>query len=213
MWRSSGTTSPPTPTTASLRQTLLPLTSFHPLTWSGGLGASGQWRRLAPTEWGLGRRLTGTATGATALLPGSASGSWRHAPPVAGDHLPARAAWELPAAPAAGQELGHGGEEPQQEDPYPFTCTIDDPTKQTKFKDMKSYMSYGLTARTQMYKSTAVPLLVTSFPNPRFKRPTTGCRSPGSGRFPSLGAPPAGEAGHGRFGEGFISRRKGLIGG
>lgn len=32
-----------------------------------------------------------------------------------------------------------------QEDPYPFTCTIDDPTKQTKFKGMKSYMSYGLT--------------------------------------------------------------------
>lgn len=37
----------------------------------------------------------------------------------------------------------HGPE--WQEDPYPFTCTIDDPTKQTKFKGMKSYMSYGLT--------------------------------------------------------------------
>lgn len=32
-----------------------------------------------------------------------------------------------------------------QEDIHPFTCTIDDPTKQTKFKGMKSYMSYGLT--------------------------------------------------------------------
>lgn len=32
-----------------------------------------------------------------------------------------------------------------QENPYPFSCTIDDPTKQTKFKGMKSYMSYGLT--------------------------------------------------------------------
>lgn len=37
----------------------------------------------------------------------------------------------------------HGPE--WQEGPYPFTCTIDDPTKQTKFKGMKSYMSYGLT--------------------------------------------------------------------
>lgn len=37
----------------------------------------------------------------------------------------------------------HGPE--WQEDPYPFLCTIDDPTKQTKFKGMKSYMSYGLT--------------------------------------------------------------------
>lgn len=37
----------------------------------------------------------------------------------------------------------HGPE--WQDDPYPFTCTIDDPTKQTKFKGMKSYMSYGLT--------------------------------------------------------------------
>lgn len=37
----------------------------------------------------------------------------------------------------------HGPE--WQENPHPFTCTIDDPTKQTKFKGMKSYMSYGLT--------------------------------------------------------------------
>lgn len=40
--------------------------------------------------------------------------------------------------------LGKHGPE-WQENPYPFTCTIDDPTKQTKFKGMKSYMSYGLT--------------------------------------------------------------------
>ncbi|XP_061762191.1 sorting nexin-18a isoform X2 [Nerophis ophidion] len=32
-----------------------------------------------------------------------------------------------------------------QENPYPFSCAIDDPTKQTKFKGMKSYMSYKLT--------------------------------------------------------------------
>ncbi|XP_068614735.1 sorting nexin-18-like [Brachionichthys hirsutus] len=32
-----------------------------------------------------------------------------------------------------------------QENPYPFSCTIDNPTKQTKFKGMKSYISYKLT--------------------------------------------------------------------
>ncbi|KAL4623283.1 sorting nexin-18-like [Arapaima gigas] len=37
----------------------------------------------------------------------------------------------------------HGPE--WQENPYPFTCCIDDPTKQTKFKGMKSYISYKLT--------------------------------------------------------------------
>lgn len=40
--------------------------------------------------------------------------------------------------------MGEHGPE-WQENPHPFTCTIDDPTKQTKFKGMKSYMSYGLT--------------------------------------------------------------------
>ncbi|XP_063818017.1 sorting nexin-18 isoform X1 [Pseudophryne corroboree] len=36
----------------------------------------------------------------------------------------------------------HGPE--WQENPYPFHCTIDEPTKQTKFKGMKSYISYRL---------------------------------------------------------------------
>ncbi|XP_069604575.1 sorting nexin-18 isoform X2 [Ranitomeya imitator] len=36
----------------------------------------------------------------------------------------------------------HGPE--WQENPYPFGCTIDEPTKQTKFKGMKSYISYRL---------------------------------------------------------------------
>ncbi|KAM3939791.1 sorting nexin-18 [Leptodactylus fuscus] len=36
----------------------------------------------------------------------------------------------------------HGPE--WQENPYPFRCTIDEPTKQTKFKGMKSYISYRL---------------------------------------------------------------------
>uniref|UniRef100_UPI00398F3F87 sorting nexin-18a n=1 Tax=Pristiophorus japonicus TaxID=55135 RepID=UPI00398F3F87 len=36
----------------------------------------------------------------------------------------------------------HGPE--WQENPYPFTCSIDEPTKQTKFKGIKSYISYRL---------------------------------------------------------------------
>ncbi|KAK7934401.1 hypothetical protein WMY93_005297 [Mugilogobius chulae] len=40
--------------------------------------------------------------------------------------------------------MGHYGPE-WQENPYPFSCAIDDPTKQTKFKGMKSYISYKLT--------------------------------------------------------------------
>ncbi|XP_053557250.1 sorting nexin-18 [Bombina bombina] len=36
----------------------------------------------------------------------------------------------------------HGPE--WQENPYPFDCSIDEPTKQTKFKGMKSYISYRL---------------------------------------------------------------------
>lgn len=36
----------------------------------------------------------------------------------------------------------HGPE--WQENPYPFGCSIDEPTKQTKFKGMKSYISYRL---------------------------------------------------------------------
>lgn len=55
----------------------------------------------------------------------------------------------------------HGPE--WQEDPYPFTCTIDDPTKQTKFKGMKSYMSYGLTpthTNVQVNRRYSCPLSV-----------------------------------------------------
>ncbi|CAK6444097.1 unnamed protein product [Pipistrellus nathusii] len=39
--------------------------------------------------------------------------------------------------------LGPHGPE-WQENPYPFRCSIDDPTKQTKFKGMKSYIAYRL---------------------------------------------------------------------
>lgn len=60
--------------------------------------------------------------------------------------------------------LGKHGPE-WQENPYPFTCTIDDPTKQTKFKGMKSYMSYGLTPThtnvrvNRRYRPPPLPLL------------------------------------------------------
>ncbi|KAL4613431.1 sorting nexin-33-like [Arapaima gigas] len=41
-------------------------------------------------------------------------------------------------------EMGPRG--PQwKENPHPFTCTIEDPTKQTKFKGMKSFISYRVT--------------------------------------------------------------------
>ncbi|NXR45524.1 SNX18 protein, partial [Hippolais icterina] len=39
--------------------------------------------------------------------------------------------------------LGPWGPE-WQENPYPFQCSIEDPTKQTKFKGMKSYIAYKL---------------------------------------------------------------------
>ncbi|NWU12831.1 SNX18 protein, partial [Cephalopterus ornatus] len=39
--------------------------------------------------------------------------------------------------------LGPQGPE-WQENPYPFQCSIEDPTKQTKFKGMKSYIAYKL---------------------------------------------------------------------
>uniref|UniRef100_A0A8C3V4T6 Sorting nexin n=1 Tax=Catharus ustulatus TaxID=91951 RepID=A0A8C3V4T6_CATUS len=39
--------------------------------------------------------------------------------------------------------LGPRGPE-WQEKPYPFQCSIEDPTKQTKFKGMKSYIAYKL---------------------------------------------------------------------
>ncbi|KAM3848818.1 sorting nexin-18 isoform 3-T3 [Vipera latastei] len=39
--------------------------------------------------------------------------------------------------------LGSYGPE-WQENPYPFQCSIEDPTKQTKFKGMKSYIAYKL---------------------------------------------------------------------
>uniref|UniRef100_A0A8C6WIP7 Sorting nexin 18b n=1 Tax=Neogobius melanostomus TaxID=47308 RepID=A0A8C6WIP7_9GOBI len=93
----------------------------------------------------------------------------------------------------------HGPE--WQEDPYPFTCTIDDPTKQTKFKGMKSYMSYGLTP-----SHTNVQV------NRRYKH-FDWLYARLVERFPVISVPhlPEKQA-TGRFEEDFISkRRKGLM--
>lgn len=96
--------------------------------------------------------------------------------------------------------LGEYGPE-WQEDPYPLTCIIDDPTKQTKFKGMKSYMSYGLT-----------PSHTKTLVNRRYKH-FDWLYARLVERFPVISVPhlPEKQA-TGRFEEDFISkRRKGLI--
>ncbi|XP_030643529.1 sorting nexin-18a [Chanos chanos] len=88
-----------------------------------------------------------------------------------------------------------------QENPYPFTCTIDDPTKQTKFKGMKSYISYKLTPT-----HTQNPV------NRRYKH-FDWLYARLVEKFPVISVPhiPEKQA-TGRFEEDFISkRRKGLI--
>uniref|UniRef100_A0A1A8J5U5 Sorting nexin n=1 Tax=Nothobranchius kuhntae TaxID=321403 RepID=A0A1A8J5U5_NOTKU len=88
-----------------------------------------------------------------------------------------------------------------QENPYPFTCTIDDPTKQTKFKGMKSYISYKLTP-------THTHIQV----NRRYKH-FDWLYARLAEKFPVISVPhlPEKQA-TGRFEEDFISkRRKGLI--
>lgn len=88
-----------------------------------------------------------------------------------------------------------------QENPFPFACTIDDPTKQTKFKGMKSYMSYKL---TPTHTQTQV--------NRRYKH-FDWLYARLVEKFPVISVPhiPEKQA-TGRFEEDFISkRRKGLI--
>ncbi|KAL0979909.1 hypothetical protein UPYG_G00191450 [Umbra pygmaea] len=88
-----------------------------------------------------------------------------------------------------------------QENPYPFTCTIDDPTKQTKFKGMKSYIAYKLTP-------THTPRQV----NRRYKH-FDWLYARLVEKFPVISVPhiPEKQA-TGRFEEDFISkRRRGLI--
>ncbi|KAM8866761.1 sorting nexin-18a [Synchiropus picturatus] len=88
-----------------------------------------------------------------------------------------------------------------QENPYPFTCAIDDPTKQTKFKGMKSYISYKLT-----------PTHTQNQVNRRYKH-FDWLYTRLVEKFPVISVPhiPEKQA-TGRFEEDFISkRRKGLI--
>nr|XP_057927675.1 sorting nexin-18a [Doryrhamphus excisus] len=88
-----------------------------------------------------------------------------------------------------------------QENPYPFTCAIDDPTKQTKFKGMKSYISYKLT-----------PTHTQNQVNRRYKH-FDWLYARLVEKFPVISVPhiPEKQA-TGRFEEDFISkRRKGLI--
>lgn len=87
-----------------------------------------------------------------------------------------------------------------QENPYPFSCTIDDPTKQTKFKGMKSYIAYKL---TPSHTQTQV--------NRRYKH-FDWLYARLVEKFPVISVPhiPEKQA-TGRFEEDFISkRRKGL---
>uniref|UniRef100_H3AKB5 Sorting nexin 18 n=1 Tax=Latimeria chalumnae TaxID=7897 RepID=H3AKB5_LATCH len=88
-----------------------------------------------------------------------------------------------------------------QENPYPFVCTIDDPTKQTKFKGMKSYISYKL-----------VPTHTQVQVNRRYKH-FDWLYTRLVEKFPVISVPhiPEKQA-TGRFEEDFISKRKkGLI--
>lgn len=88
-----------------------------------------------------------------------------------------------------------------QNNPYPFSCSIDDPTKQTKFKGMKSYMSYKLT-----------PSHTQSQVQRRYKH-FDWLYARLVEKFPVISVPhlPEKQA-TGRFEEDFISkRRKGLI--
>uniref|UniRef100_A0A669C273 Sorting nexin n=3 Tax=Oreochromis TaxID=8139 RepID=A0A669C273_ORENI len=96
--------------------------------------------------------------------------------------------------------MGNYGPE-WQENPYPFNCAIDDPTKQTKFKGMKSYISYKLTPT-----HTQNPV------NRRYKH-FDWLYARLVEKFPVISVPhiPEKQA-TGRFEEDFISkRRKGLI--
>ncbi|XP_051972301.1 sorting nexin-18-like [Xyrauchen texanus] len=88
-------------------------------------GSSQQSKSTATVGKNLNRFTTFVRSGGEAFVLGKASGLVRDGEKIFVD-------------------MGQHGLE-WQENAYPFTCTVDDPTKQTKFKGMKSYMSYGLT--------------------------------------------------------------------
>ncbi|XP_029025485.1 sorting nexin-18-like [Betta splendens] len=156
---------------------------LYPVTTSlpGRRGSSQQAKGSATVGRNLNRFSTFVKSGGEAFLLGEASAFVRD-----GDRICV--------------VMGKHGPE-WQEDPYPFTCTIDDPTKQTKFKGMKSYMSYGLTPT-----HTSVQV------NRRYKH-FDWLYARLVERFPVISVPhlPEKQA-TGRFEEDFISkRRKGLI--
>uniref|UniRef100_A0A8C8R6Z3 Sorting nexin n=1 Tax=Pelusios castaneus TaxID=367368 RepID=A0A8C8R6Z3_9SAUR len=90
----------------------------HPLHGGGGAKSS------ATVSRNLNRFSTFVKSGGEAFVLGEASGFVKD-----GDKLCV--------------VLGPRGPE-WQENPYPFQCSIEDPTKQTKFKGMKSYIAYKL---------------------------------------------------------------------
>lgn len=175
-----------TPTTANAPQNLGTTPPLYPVTTSlPARRSSQQSQQQAKSTATVGRNLNRFSTfvksGGEAFLLGEASAIVKD-----GDRI--------------GVVMGKHGPE-WQEDPYPFTCTIDDPTKQTKFKGMKSYMSYGLT-----------PTHTNVQVNRRYKH-FDWLYARLVERFPVISVPhlPEKQA-TGRFEEDFISkRRKGLI--
>ncbi|XP_051541362.1 sorting nexin-18-like [Myxocyprinus asiaticus] len=144
-------------------------------------GSSQQSKSTATVGKNLNRFTTFVRSGGEAFVLGEASGLVRDGDKIFVD-------------------MGQYGLE-WQANPYPFTCTVDDPTKQTKFKGMKSYMSYGLTpSHTQIQV------------NRRYKH-FDWLYARLVEKFPVISVPhlPEKQA-TGRFEEDFISkRRKGLI--
>uniref|UniRef100_A0A8C6WIY5 Sorting nexin 18b n=1 Tax=Neogobius melanostomus TaxID=47308 RepID=A0A8C6WIY5_9GOBI len=220
-WRSSGTTSPPTRpittrpiTTASPRPNPLAIPHLPLLSPREEEGEGEEWATAAAVTLGT----TPPLYPVTTSLPARRSSSQQQqakSTATVGRNLnrfstfvkSGGEAFLLGEANALVRDgdmmcvvMGKHGPE-WQEDPYPFTCTIDDPTKQTKFKGMKSYMSYGLTP-----SHTNVQV------NRRYKH-FDWLYARLVERFPVISVPhlPEKQA-TGRFEEDFISkRRKGLM--
>ncbi|OXB54348.1 hypothetical protein ASZ78_012337 [Callipepla squamata] len=96
----------------------------HPHPSGGAGGGGGGAKSSATVSRNLNRFSTFVKSGGEAFVLGEASGFVKD-----GDKLCV--------------VLGPRGPE-WQENPYPFQCSIEDPTKQTKFKGMKSYIAYKL---------------------------------------------------------------------
>ncbi|XP_059504487.1 sorting nexin-18-like isoform X2 [Stegostoma tigrinum] len=148
---------------------------------AGGAASSGSSKSTATVSRNLNRFSTFVKSGGEAFILGEAAGFVKD-----GDRI----------CVVSGP---HGPE--WQEDPYPFSCSIDEPTKQTKFKGIKSYISYRL-----------VPSHTQSPVNRRYKH-FDWLYGRLVEKFPVISVPhiPEKQA-TGRFEEDFISKRKkGLI--